>query len=141
MVHHGTNMDLRGSKVNPPGSKMILWRPTCMARILVGAACVRDISAVRDFLGEFLSYEINQNRKRASGQTRLLYSRVLIRNSKSEKRRGPLGGEPRTKRGPKSSHGNHGDQGDPFKRFGHNWAFQALSKRNTSDGFDPCMPL
>ena len=29
----------------------------------------------------------------------------------------------------------------PFKRFGHNWAFQALSKRNTSDGFDPCMPL
>ena len=84
-----------------------------MARILVGAVCVRDISAVREFFGEFLSYEINQNRKRASGQTRLLYSRVLLRNSKSEKRRGPLGGEPRTKRGPKSSHGNQGDQGDP----------------------------
>ena len=77
---------------------------------------MRDISAVRDFFGELLSYDINQNRKRASGQTRLLYSRVLLRNSKSEKRRkrrGPLGGEPRTKRGPKSSHGNQGDQGDP----------------------------
>ena len=84
-----------------------------MARILVGAACVRDISAAREFFGEILSYEINQNRKRASGQTRLLYSRVLLRNSKSEKRRGPLGGQPRTKREPKNSHGNQGDQGDP----------------------------
>ena len=133
MIHWGTKLILQGAKMvhwhqngppwhqhgppglqsEPPGSKMILWRPTCMARILVGAVCVRDISAVREFFGELLSYDINQNRKRASGQTRLLYSRVLLRNSKSEKRRGPLGGEPRTKRGPESSHGNQGDQGDP----------------------------
>ena len=62
---------------------MILWRPTFMARILVGAACVRDISAVRELFWEFLSYEINQNRKRASGQTRLLYSRVLLAKVKN----------------------------------------------------------